>query len=156
MLMTGTSTGDAVSDPSDEEMDWGALDALSDEDVRLAVVADPDARPLTQAQLRAGHRVPDVRTIRARLDLSQSEFATRFGFSTRTVQEWEQRRSIPNRGYRLYLHAIAQPMAFLRLLEIAPVFDTKVDLPSTTPVEDVTMRWPAEPVRATLSYGVAL
>ena len=40
-------------------------------------------------------RVPDVQAIRRKLHMSQSEFATRFGFSVRTVQEWEQGRALP-------------------------------------------------------------
>jgi len=37
----------------------------------------------------------DVKRIRERLDMSQSEFAAYFGFSVRTLQEWEQGRSVP-------------------------------------------------------------
>ncbi|HYR80233.1 MAG TPA: helix-turn-helix domain-containing protein [Candidatus Dormibacteraeota bacterium] len=38
--------------------------------------------------------------------MSQSEFATRFGFSVRTVQEWEQGRSLPDRPARILLRVI--------------------------------------------------
>ena len=37
----------------------------------------------------------DVKHIREGLHMSQSEFADYFGFSVRTLQEWEQGRSIP-------------------------------------------------------------
>lgn len=37
----------------------------------------------------------DVKKIRASLGMSQSEFASYFGFSVRTLQEWEQGRSVP-------------------------------------------------------------
>lgn len=37
----------------------------------------------------------DVKKIRKSLGMSQSEFAEYFGFSVRTLQEWEQGRSIP-------------------------------------------------------------
>lgn len=43
-------------------------------------------------------RVPeaiDVKKIREGLGMSQSEFAEYFGFSVRTLQEWEQGRSVP-------------------------------------------------------------
>jgi putative transcriptional regulator len=115
--MTDAHPTDTDEQLDDSEMDWDAFDALTDEDVQAAVALDPDAAPLTDAQLAAGQRAPDVRAIRALLGLSQSEFAARFGFSTRTVQEWEQRRSVPNRGYRLYLNAIADPRRFLNLLD---------------------------------------
>ena len=35
-------------------------------------------------------KIPDVSAIRQKLGLSQSEFAERFGFSIRTIREWEQ------------------------------------------------------------------
>jgi putative transcriptional regulator len=56
-------------------------------------------------------RVPDVRAIRRKLRLSQSEFALRFGFSLRTVQEWEQGRAIPDRPARILLKVIEQSPA---------------------------------------------
>src|ERR1039457_6310034 len=37
----------------------------------------------------------DVRTLRARSGLSQSEFAREYGFSVRTLQEWESGGSKP-------------------------------------------------------------
>ena len=38
---------------------------------------------------------PDVRSLRERLGLSQEAFAERFQISLRTIQEWEQRRRVP-------------------------------------------------------------
>ncbi len=121
--MNDAHTADAELDEG--EMGWDAFDALTDKDVRAGVALDPDAEPLTEAQLRAGTRAPDVRAIRTRLGLSQCGFASRFGFSARTVQEWEQSRSVPNRGYRLYLHAIADPTSFLKLVSFAPDADAE-------------------------------
>jgi putative transcriptional regulator len=42
--------------------------------------------------VRAG---ADVRALRERLGLSQEVFAERFQISLRTIQEWEQRRRVP-------------------------------------------------------------
>lgn len=53
-------------------------------------------------------RVPDVKAIRRKLGLSQTQFAARFGFSTRTVQEWEQGRAIPDRPARILLRVIEE------------------------------------------------
>jgi putative transcriptional regulator len=50
----------------------------------------------------------DVREIRRRLRLSQRAFALKFGFSPRTVQEWEQGRAQPDRPARLLLAMIAR------------------------------------------------
>ena len=38
---------------------------------------------------------PDVRLLREALGLSQEDFAERFHLSLRTIQEWEQRRRVP-------------------------------------------------------------
>jgi putative transcriptional regulator len=48
----------------------------------------------------------NVKAIRAKLRLSQSEFACRFGFSVRTLQDWELGRSNPPSAARAYLIVI--------------------------------------------------
>ena len=53
--------------------------------------------------------VPDwinVRAVREKSGLSQSEFAARYGFSPRTLQEWEQGRAQPDSAVRAYLVVI--------------------------------------------------
>lgn len=48
----------------------------------------------------------DLKAIRAKLGLSQSEFARRYGFSVRTLQDWELGRSKPPSAARAYLIVI--------------------------------------------------
>ncbi len=48
-------------------------------------------------------RAIDVRKIRTRMELSQSEFARKFGFSIDAVQNWEQGRRVPERSARILL-----------------------------------------------------
>src|ERR1035438_2228756 len=48
----------------------------------------------------------DVKAIRTKLGLSQSQFAGRFGFSTRTLQDWELGRAQPPSAVRAYLTVI--------------------------------------------------
>lgn len=48
----------------------------------------------------------DVAAIRHRLGLSQREFADRYGFGMRAVQEWEQNRRVPERSARILLKVI--------------------------------------------------
>ena len=48
----------------------------------------------------------DVRAIRARSGLSQSEFARAYGFSVRTLQEWESGGAKPPSAVRAYLTVI--------------------------------------------------
>jgi putative transcriptional regulator len=50
----------------------------------------------------------DVRTIREKTGLSQNQFADRFGFNPRTLQEWEQGRAKPDSAIRAYLTVIAR------------------------------------------------
>jgi putative transcriptional regulator len=60
---------------------------------------------------------PDVRAIRERLGLSQEAFAERFQLSLRTVQEWEQRRRVPDGPARVLLRVIdREPDAAARAL----------------------------------------
>ncbi len=48
----------------------------------------------------------DVKKLRRKRGLSQSEFAYRYGFSPRTLQEWEQGRAQPDSAVRAYLTVI--------------------------------------------------
>src|ERR1051326_6088547 len=48
----------------------------------------------------------DVKAIRESLGLSQGQFAARYGFSPRTLQQWEQGRSKPDASSRAYLIVI--------------------------------------------------
>jgi len=59
----------------------------------------------------------DVIAIPKRLGLSQSEFARRFGFSPRSVQDWEQGRPKSESAACAYLLVIArEPKAVDRAL----------------------------------------
>jgi len=59
----------------------------------------------------------DVRRIRKKLSMSQSEFADHFGVSLRTVQDWEQGRRVPDGAARAFLIVIdREPEAVHRAL----------------------------------------
>jgi putative transcriptional regulator len=51
--------------------------------------------------------IVDVRTLRQKLGLSQSEFAARFRFAPATVKNWEQGRTQPDGPARILLAVIA-------------------------------------------------
>ena len=60
---------------------------------------------------RYGVHVPqeiEVKAIRARLGLSQADFASRYGLSLGCVRDWEQGRSRPDGPARAYLLVIAR------------------------------------------------
>lgn len=91
-------------------------------------MSDPDSRNIGEEilsglrELKAGKvgRVttfPSVASARARVGLSQSEFARLLGVSVRTLQDWEQGRRQPSGPARtLITLAYQNPQA---LLEIA-------------------------------------
>ncbi|MEH3116570.1 MAG: hypothetical protein PGN25_02890 [Methylorubrum populi] len=59
--------------------------------------------------------VPDVDTkaIRSRLNLSQADFAVRFGFELDTVQNWDQGRHVPDPATRVLLAVIDRDPALV-------------------------------------------
>lgn len=62
----------------------------------------------------------DVKAIRTRLDMTQEEFAGRFGFSINTLRHWEQGRRAPEGPARAYLLVIDRdPAAVQRALRPA-------------------------------------
>jgi len=82
----------------------------TDGDIGKMIASDPDTAPDMSKERDWRRvltpRVPDVPAIRRKLGLSQSDFAARFGFSVRTVQEWEQGRAMPDRPARILLRVI--------------------------------------------------
>ena len=59
----------------------------------------------------------DVKAIREKIALSQSEFAELFGLSKRTLEHWEHGRRVPSRSARAFLTVIArEPDAVRRAL----------------------------------------
>lgn len=92
--------------------DVDRLRATTNDEIAQQIAADPDTAPDMAAAV--GWRVvrrppaPDVRRVRTKLGLSQAAFAQRFGLSTRTVQEWEQGRAIPDQPARVLLKVIEE------------------------------------------------
>jgi putative transcriptional regulator len=106
---------------SETNFDWSAADALTDEEIHAAAMADPDARPMTEEEWDAAPLVPRVTTIRRALKLSQEEFAARFHIPAGTLRDWEQGRCEPDAAARAYLRVIArEPEVVRRALEPLP------------------------------------
>ena len=95
------------------DFDWTEFDAMSDEEVHKAALADPDAQPLTKQQLARLRRVTPVKRLRWELGLSQAEFAERFHIPVGTLRDWEQRRSEPDQAAQAYLKIIAADAEFV-------------------------------------------
>jgi putative transcriptional regulator len=58
----------------------------------------------------------DVKAIRARLKLSQENFAYEYGFSLTQIRDWEQGRSRPLGALRAYLMVIERSPESIRQL----------------------------------------
>lgn len=53
------------------------------------------------------YEVPDVKSIRAKLGLTQDAFAKRFSLSLATIRDWEHGRRLPDGAARVLLKVIA-------------------------------------------------
>lgn len=101
-----------TGDPYPEtDTDWAAVDALTDEEVMAAALADPDSQPIprgTDEELsRIGlHRIVNTKRLRERLGLTQEGFAARYRIPVGTLRDWEQGRKMPDAPARAYLLVI--------------------------------------------------
>jgi putative transcriptional regulator len=94
---------------------------MTEREVHAAALADPEAQPFTDADLRRMKRVPRIKTLRRALGLTQEEFATRYRVPLGTLRDWEQGRCEPDQPARAYLTVIARdPEGVMRALESAP------------------------------------
>ncbi len=76
--------------------------------IEKAAVADRDAQPLTEADLRRMKRTPQAKIIRRALELTQEEFSSRYHIPLGTLRDWEQGRAEPDQPARAYLMVIAR------------------------------------------------
>lgn len=108
--------------PKPEAIDWSLADAMTAEERHAAAMADPDCRPMTEAEWHAAPRVPQISVIRRVMKLSQEEFATRYRIPLGTLRDWEQGRKEPDAAARAYLRVIArEPEAVSRALAPLPM-----------------------------------
>jgi DNA-binding transcriptional regulator YiaG len=94
---------------TEEEIEAEAIEddsVLTDEDLEAMVPAYPPPQP------------EEIRAMRTKLGLSQSQFALMFGFNVDTWQQYEQGRRVPRGPASTLLHVIArEPEAVLRALD---------------------------------------
>ena len=76
--------------------------------VEAAAHADPDAHPLTSADLKRMKRTPQAKIIRRALALTQEEFSVRYHIPLGTLRDWEQGRAEPDQPTQAYLKVIAR------------------------------------------------
>ena len=78
---------DASAKPLEDKTDWKRLQAMTEEEVHAAALADPDAQPLTETDFARMKRVPRIRTLRRALALTQEEFAARYHIPLGTLRD---------------------------------------------------------------------
>ena len=88
------------------QMDAARLDAMTDAEITQAAQTDPDNPPLTDDELARVAIAQRLKGIRARLDLSQEDFALRFRLPAANIRDWEQGRRAPTGPARALLRAI--------------------------------------------------
>ncbi len=96
--------------------DWRVFDAMSEEERHRAALSDPDAPQATAAQLARARRVPTVRGLPRKLNLTQEEFAKRFHLPRGIVRDWEQGVHRPDKAVLLTVIA-KDPDAVARALK---------------------------------------
>ena len=107
-------------DGKESEFPKARMRPMSPAEVEAAADSDPDARPMTEEELRKARRVPRVKTLRRALGFTQEEFATRYQIPLGTLRDWEQGRSEPDQPSRAYLKVIARdPERIYRMLRNA-------------------------------------
>jgi putative transcriptional regulator len=108
MIVVEHEPGDPLPET---DTDWDAIDALTDEELTAAALADPDAQPIprgTDEELeKLGlHRLVNVKKLRERLGLTQEAFAAAYRIPVGTLRDWEQGRKNPDAPARAYLIVI--------------------------------------------------
>ena len=108
MIVVEHEPGDPLPET---DTDWDAIDALTDEELTAAALADPDAQTIprgTDEELeKLGlHRLVNVKKLRERLGLTQEAFAAAYRIPVGTLRDWEQGRKNPDAPARAYLMVI--------------------------------------------------
>jgi DNA-binding transcriptional regulator YiaG len=100
-------------------LDGRAYIHLPNVDDAAAVVAELRAAGVA-ASLRSTPKTIDVAAIRRSLDLTQEQFALRFGLELDTLRRWEAGRSAPDKAARSYLALIRKdPETIRRIADLA-------------------------------------
>lgn len=97
-----------------------AVEALTPEQIRAAAMSDFDVAPIDFFEQPGFIRIPNVKRLREKLDMTQEAFAAAYRIPVGTLGDWEQGRKRPDAPARAYLAVIARnPKAVASLLEQA-------------------------------------
>jgi putative transcriptional regulator len=108
---------DGTRRPIEDQTDWERLNAMSEEEIEAAAVADSDNPPLTESELKKLRPVPNPKEIRKCLKMTQQQFAAQFELPLGTLRDWEQGAREPDSAAKSYLRVIAKnPQAVIQAL----------------------------------------
>ncbi len=112
---------EVLEDGTERPFPQTSMRPMTEAEISAAAAADPDAKPMTNAEWQAARKVPRTKTLRRALGLTQEEFATRFQIPLGTLRDWEQGKTEPDQSARAYLKAIAgDPVAVQYALRAVP------------------------------------
>ena len=80
---------------------------MSEAERHEAALNDPDAQPLTEADLARMTPTPQVKVIRRALGLTQEDFAASYRIPIETLCDWEEGRIESDPAAHAYLRVIA-------------------------------------------------
>ncbi len=92
--------------PIETGTDWDRVNAMTDEEIRAAVLEDPDAAPIPVNATPGLIPVVNTKRLREKLSLTQEAFAVRYRIPIGTLRDWEQGRKFPDAPARAYLTVI--------------------------------------------------
>ena len=96
----------------DDVTDWARVQAMTNDEVMAAALADPDALPLPPEKLARMRRFPDPVRIRGELNqMTQQRFSRLFQIPLGTLRDWEQQAHFPD----------GAAIALLRIIERDPL-----------------------------------
>ncbi|HWE19719.1 MAG TPA: transcriptional regulator [Hyphomicrobiaceae bacterium] len=90
--------------------DWRRLDAMTDEEITAAALADPDNPPLSDEELAQFRRPALSMKVRLKLHMGREAFAAAYGIPLETLRAWERHQIEPTEV----------ELAYLRLIEREP------------------------------------
>ena len=94
-----------------------SLPPPAEDEVQARTRDDPDYQP---GVVRDWRPIPFVRTLRRKLRLSLTDFASRYGIPATLVEDWERHRTEPDGAALAYLELIAtDPDAVARIRQAA-------------------------------------
>ena len=92
----------------DTGTDWNFVNAMTEEQIHAAALADPDAQPLPGpgGDWTGLIKLVNVKKLRERLGMNQEDFAKTYWIPVGTLRDWEQRRKNMDATARAYLRVI--------------------------------------------------